>query len=240
MTDQRYIRQLIIDGWGEVTQEKLANSKVFILGAGGLGCPTALNLTLAGVGQITVCDYDTVDVTNLNRQFLHAEKDVDKDKAQSAKDSLSEINSEVTIKTISQKITTDVAEDLVGDAELILDCADNFDARFALNQCSIKNNIPMIHGAIWGMEGRLTVFHPPETPCLSCIFPVPPEPHMIPVLGGVSCSTGGLQAIEALKILTGLGTTLKNKMLIADYSTMSFQTLEIGRNPSCPVCVQSS
>jgi len=239
MRKERYVRQLIIEGWGDDTQEKIRRSNVFIVGAGGLGCPTALNLTLAGVGNITLCDCDIVDISNLNRQFLHTEDDIGKAKAVSAQETLSAINSEVRITAVSTKITAETVEDLVGDAALILDCVDNFDTRFVLNQCAIKKGIPLIHGAVWGMEGRLTVFHPPETPCLSCIFPTPPAVHQIPVLGGVACTTGSLQALEAIKILTGSGETLKNRMLIADYSTMSFQELEIARNPSCPVCVQS-
>lgn len=240
MSKERYIRQLIIEGWGDETQERISNSNVFIVGAGGLGCPAALNLTLAGVGNITLCDCDTVDITNLNRQFLHTEEDVGLQKVLSARDTLSAINSDVKFTTVSTQITADTVDNLIGDADVIVDCVDNFDTRFVLNQCAIRKRIPLIHGAVWGMEGRLTVFHPPETPCLSCIFPNPPEVHQIPVLGGVACTTGSLQALEAIKVLTGTGETLKNRMLIADYSTMSFQELEIARNPSCPVCVQST
>lgn len=239
MTTTRYQRQLILDDWGIDAQEKLKNSKVFIVGSGGLGCPVSLNLTLAGVGHITLCDHDTVDITNLNRQFLHSEADVGREKALSAKESLAAINSEVTFKTISTKITAENVDDLVGGSDIILDCVDNFDTRFILNQSAIKNGIPMIHAAVWGMEGRLTVFHPPETPCLSCIFPNPPIAQLIPVLGATACTTGSLQAIEAIKLLTGSGTVLKNRILIADYSTMSFQELEIARNPSCPICVSA-
>ena len=234
---ERYKRQILIDGWGTETQEKLANSKVFIAGAGGLGCPVALNLTSAGVGNITICDADTVDISNLNRQFLHAEKNIGVDKTASATQALAQFNSGVNFTALSRQITPDNVEELVADADIILDCLDNFEARYALNQCAIQKHIPLIHGAVWGMEGRITVFNPPATPCLSCLFPVSSEQkEVIPVLGVVTCATGSLQAMEAIQYLGGSSPSLQGKMLIMDYSVMHFQTLEVARNPDCPVC----
>jgi adenylyltransferase/sulfurtransferase len=234
---KRYKRQILIDGWGTNTQEKLSNSKVFIAGAGGLGCPVALNLTSAGVGNITLCDSDTVDISNLNRQFLHAEKNIGVDKTISAIETLSQFNSSLNFTALSCQITADNVNELVADADIILDCLDNFPARYALNQCAIHNHIPLVHGAVWGMEGRVTVFHPPTTPCLSCLFPVvPAQQEEIPILGVVTCATGSLQAMEALHYLRGSSPTLQGKMLITDYSAMQFQTLEVPINPDCTVC----
>jgi adenylyltransferase/sulfurtransferase len=233
---RRYRRQIILPAWGDEAQQKLSRSTIFVAGAGGLGCAVALNLTLAGVGRIRICDSDTVDITNLNRQFLHMEQSIGSDKTLSAQATLSAINSGITIEPVSRQITDSNVDEIVGDAQLIIDCLDNFDGRYALNLCAVRKGIPMIHGAIWGMEGRITFLHPPKTPCLACFFPKPPALHEIPVLGAVPCTIGSLQAIEALKHLTGSGTTLKGRMLIMDFSTMHFQELELGKNPLCPVC----
>lgn len=232
----RYQRQIILDGWGKDTQKKLKHSKVFIAGVGGLGCPVALNLTIAGVGHITICDSDTVDITNLNRQFLHQEADIGVDKTSSAQAALSALNSEVVFDAVTQKITTDNVDELVDGADIIVDCLDNFAGRFVLNQYVVRKGIPMVHGAVWGMEGRVSFFDPPATPCLACLFPESPAQENVPVLGGVTSATGSLQAIEAIHYLAGTGPTLKGRMLITDYSAMRFQELEVSRNPDCPVC----
>ncbi len=233
---ERYRRQILIDGWGLETQKRLAQSSVFIAGVGGLGCPVALNLTSAGVGNITLCDSDTVESTNLNRQFLHTEQNIGLEKTSSALQFLTRFNSGIKFTTHTCEITEDNVDQLVADADIILDCLDNFAARYALNQCAIRKGIPMVHGAVWGMEGRVTVFHPPQTPCLSCIFPVAPKPQEIPVLGAVTSATGSVQAMEALIYLAGSHPPLRGEILIMDYSSMHFQTLEIGRIPTCPVC----
>jgi adenylyltransferase/sulfurtransferase len=233
---RRYRRQVILPGWGAEAQETLKRSTVLVAGAGGLGCPVSLNLTVAGVGRIRICDSDTVEMTNLNRQFLHTEQRIDSQKPLSAQATLSAINSEIVLEPVTQEITDSTVEDIVGDAQVIIDCLDNFDGRKALNLCAVKKGIPMVHGAIWGMEGRVTFLHPPVTPCLACLFPKAPVRQEIPVLGAVACTTGSLQAIETIKYLVNSGTTLKGRMLIMDYSTMRFQELEVGKNSNCPVC----
>ena len=232
----RYQRQLILPGWGIETQKKLQCAKVFIAGAGGLGCPAALNLALAGVGHIRICDSDKVEISNLNRQFLHTEQSVGRNKARSAQATLSAINSEIIIEPVLHEITDNNVDDIVGDAQVILDCLDNFSARHALNLCAIRKGIPMIHGAIWGLEGRITSLHPPATPCLECIFPKVPSQEEFPVVGGVSCTVGSLQALEAIKYLTNMGTLLSGRMLIIDCSSMQFQELEVVKDPQCPAC----
>jgi adenylyltransferase/sulfurtransferase len=237
---ERYQRQILLDGWGVETQVRLKNSAVFVAGIGGLGCPVALNLALAGVGVIRICDSDMVDVTNLNRQFLHRDSHIGTKKTTSARECLNALNPYSCIETIHEKISPENVDELVGDSRVIIDCLDNFHARYALNQCALKNGIPMIHGAVWGMEGRIAVFEPPRTPCISCIFPEPPESSSVPVLGAVTSTTGSMQAIEAIRFLAGHKMALLGRMLIMDFSAMKFQELELPRNPSCPVCGQGS
>ncbi len=233
---QRYRRQLILPDWDEGTQEKLKGAKVLVAGVGGLGCGVALNLTEAGVGHIRICDADVVEMSNLNRQFLHKEANVGVAKTASGYETLHGLNSGIMIEQINQEINDDNVEEIVGDAQIIMDCFDNFPGRYTLNKCAIEKNIPMVHAAIWGMEGRVTFLQPPETPCFSCLFPKPPPKAELPVLGAVACTTGSLQAIEAIKYLTGTGKVLKGRMMIMDSSTMRFMELKIPKNPNCPVC----
>lgn len=235
---RRYRRQIILSDWGIETQKKLQRARVLVAGAGGLGCPAALNLALAGVGHIMVCDADAVEISNLNRQFLHTEQSLGTEKVHSVQSTLSCINSEVRVEPIHHKITDKNVDDIVGDAQIIIDCMDNFSARRALNRCAISKGIPLVHGAIWGMEGRVTFLHPPETPCLTCLFPKAPAQHEVPVLGAVSCITGSLQAVEAIKYLANSGETLRGRLLILDCSTMRFQELQVNKNPQCPDCGQ--
>jgi molybdopterin/thiamine biosynthesis adenylyltransferase len=233
---RRYKKQMSLSDWGIETQKKLKDSKVFVGGMGGLGCPAALNLALAGVGHIRICDDDSVEISNLNSQFLYTEHNIGIKKTLSAQVTLSSINSEIAVDPISHKITDENVDDIVGDAQIILDCLDNFSARYILNHCAIRKGIPMVHGAVWGMEGRVTFLYPPEGPCLTCIFPKAPAQQEVPVVGAVSCTIGSLQAIEAIKYLARSGRTLMGRMLILDCSTMQFQELKVPRNPQCPVC----
>jgi adenylyltransferase/sulfurtransferase len=233
---ERYQRQMMLPGWGVDTQEKLRRSKVLIVGVGGLGCPAALNLALAGVEHIRICDDDNVELSNLNRQFLHTERSIGTNKANSARETLSSINSEVIVEPIVQGLDENNVDDIVGDADIILDCLDNFPDRNTLNLSAIRKGIPMVHGAVWGVEGRVTFLHPPATPCLTCIFPKAGIEGELPILGAVSCTIGSLQALEAIKYLTDVGTLLSGRMLILDGSTMQCQELELAKDPDCPAC----
>jgi len=232
----RYARQILIPGWTVATQEKLMAAKVFVAGAGGLGCPVALNLAMAGVGTIRICDGDKVELSNLNRQCLHPEKSMNTNKADSAKATLSAINSELRVEPIDDRITGDNVDDLVGDSQVIVDCVDNFPARIALNRCSIRKGIPMVHGAIWGMEGQVAFFHPPETPCFECMFSKAPPQGEVPVLGAAPGTIGSLQALETIKYLTDTGRLLKGRMVVMDGSAMEFQELKLEKDPQCPAC----
>jgi len=233
---QRYKRQMMMAGWGEEGQKKLKGSTVFMVGAGGLGCPVSIYLSVAGVGKIILCDFDTPDLTNLNRQILYTHKDIGKNKAISAKETLSEINPDVTIEPVTEKITKENIDRFAHDADLIIDCLDNFPTRHLLNEYSVKTKKPFIHGGIYGMSGQLTFFHPPETGCLACIFPSSPEKEVFPVLGATPAVIATLQAMEAIKFLLGKGTNLKNRLLTWDGEKMEFRKLNIKKSPNCPVC----
>lgn len=196
----RYSRQMLIDGWGEEGQRKLNNSTIFIAGAGGLGSPVSIYLAVAGVGKIIICDFDSVEITNLNRQILHSHTRIGINKALSAKITLTAINPDVEVIAITEKITDENASKLIGNAVIIMDCMDNLETRYILNKVAIKNRIPLVFGAIYGMQGMLSFIQPPETPCLKCLFPEAPPRETFPVLGVTPGVIGALQALEANKI----------------------------------------
>jgi adenylyltransferase/sulfurtransferase len=232
----RYGRQLLLDGWSEAGQLTLKSSTVFIAGAGGLGSPVAIYLAAAGVGHIRICDVDVLEPTNLNRQILHDHTRVGMKKALSAAQTLALTNPHVEVTPLTDRIEAHNVDALVGNADIILDCLDNFQTRYVLNECSLRKNIPLVYGSIWGMEGRLSVFRPPTTPCLQCLIPEPPPKGVFPVVGATPGVIGTLQAIETLKFLTGTGTNLLGKLLVWDGTRMEFRILRIARDPQCPVC----
>lgn len=233
---KRYNRQIIMEGWGVETQEKLRNSTVFIAGAGGLGSPVSIYLTVAGIGNIRICDFDSPDWSNLNRQILHNHERIGTNKALSAKKTLAQLNPHINVTAFTDKIGFENVDTLVGDSQLIIDCMDNFPTRYILNEASINKNIPLIHGSIWGMEGRLSFISPPETPCLRCIFPEPPPSEVFPVVGATPGVIGCLQALEAIKFLTGIGNTLKGKLLVWEGKNNIFKTFKTFKDPECPAC----
>lgn len=232
----RYGRQMLIDGWGVPGQAKLKASSVFVAGAGGLGSPLAVYLAVAGVGQITICDADRVELSNLNRQILHNDSRIGQLKSTSAAKTLRELNPSLEITLHSDYLDQRNVADLVGAPDIIVDCLDNFETRYVLNAYCLKKDIPLVHGAIWGMTGQLTFIQPPETPCLRCLVPEPPPGEVFPVVGVTPGIIGCLQAAEVLKYLTGIGTTLKGKLLIFDAEEMFFNSVHVARQPSCPEC----
>ncbi len=233
---KRYTRQMMMDGWGESTQEKLKASTVFIAGAGGLGSPVSIYLAVAGIGHIAICDFDSPDLSNLNRQILHDHTRIGINKAVSAKMTLEKLNPDIKITAITDKIVEDNVDKLVGDADIILDCMDNFPTRFLLNGCAVRKHIPMVYGSIWGMDGRLSFIHSPETPCLRCIFEEAPPKEVFPVLGATPAVIGSLQALEAIKYLTGIGSNIKGKLLVWEGGKTDFRTFTVKKDPDCPVC----
>lgn len=232
----RYNRQLLIDGWGEEGQKKLKNSTVFIAGAGGLGSPVSVYLAVAGIGRIVICDFDSVEMTNLNRQILHSHTRIGINKALSAKITLTGINPDVEVIPITDKITESNAYDIVGDSKIILDCMDNLETRYILNEVAIKKGIPLVFGAIYGIQGMLSFIHSPETPCLKCLFPEAPPKETFPVVGATAGVIGALQALETIKYLVGIGKNFKNKLLVWDGMSGDFKTFKAQKDPSCNVC----
>ncbi len=233
---RRYARQMIIPGWGEATQRKLKASRVFIAGAGGLGSPVSFNLAVAGIGHIRICDFDTPELSNLNRQFLHDDSRIGMNKAESAKLSLARLNPNIQIEAVPEKIDEASVDRLVGDADLIMDCMDNYPTRFVLNACAVRKRIPMVHGSIWGFEGRVTFIQPPETACLACIFKSAPPREVFPVLGATPGIAGTIQAMEAIKYLAGVGSLLKGRLLCCDYLEMKFFEVKVRKDAACPTC----
>ena len=233
---QRYKRQMMMAGWGEEGQKKLKGTTVFKIGAGGLGSPVSIYLAVAGIGKIIICDFDSPDLTNLNRQILHTVKDLKKNKAVSAKETLTELNPDIIVEAVSEKITKENIDKYARDADIVIDCLDNFPTRHIVNEYCVKTKKPFVHGGIYGISGQLTFFHPPETGCLSCIFPSSPEPEVFPVLGTTPGVIGCLQATEVIKFLLGKGTNLKNCLLTWDGERMEFRKLNIHKSPNCPVC----
>ena len=230
----RYDRQIRL--LGEDGQEKLKDAKVFIAGAGGLGCPISIYLAAAGIGKINLVDKDTVALSNLNRQILHWEKDIDREKAISAKEKLTEINRDIKIDAKSDTITENNASDLVADADIIIDAMDNFSTRYLLNKTALEKGIPFVHGAISGFHGQATTVLPGESACLRCIFREAPPPSVFPVLGVTPGIIGLIQASEAIKYIVGVGELLSGKLLLWDGLTSQTEIVLVEKNAQCPDC----
>jgi len=233
---ERYHRQMLIRNWGEEGQERLRSATVFIAGAGGLGSPVAMYLAVAGIGTIRICDNGSPELSNLNRQLLHTEKDIGRSKTDSAQETLRKLNPHVAIEPLNATINDETVDKLVGASDIILDCLDNFPTRHVLNRYAAKKGVPFIHAGIYGLSGQLTFIHAPETPCLYCIFPGSPPPAVFPVAGVTPGVIGVLEATEAIKWLTGIGKNLKGRLLIWDGELMEFQKVAINKDPNCPVC----
>lgn len=233
---KRYHRQMLIDGWGKEGQIRLKNSRVFIAGAGGLGSPVSIYLAVAGVGHITICDFDKIDLTNLNRQILHDYTRIGLNKALSGKLTIENINPNVKVTALQDKILPENVDSIVNNADIIIDCMDNFQTRYILNETAIKKKIPLVYGSIRGMDGMLSFIQHPETPCLRCIFPEAPPDEVFPVVGVTPGIIGTLQALETIKYLTGIGLNVKGKLLVMDGSKMEFKTYKVYKDPLCPTC----
>jgi len=231
---ERYHRQIML--FGEDGQEKLKTARVVIAGAGGLGCPVATYLAVAGVGYLRIIDDDTVERTNLNRQILHWEKDIGLPKTGSAGEKLMAINPDIEIETVRITIDEETAPGLVRDADAIVDAMDNYPARYLLNHLACKFGIPLFHGAIRGFDGQATTIIPGKTACLSCIFPKAPPKEIFPVIGVTSGMIGMIQANEVLKYILGTGELLGNRLLIWDGLGSSLETIQVERDPYCTEC----
>jgi len=230
----RYNRQLIIPDFGEEGQGKLKDSHAVIVGVGGLGCASATYLAAAGVGHITIVDFDTVELTDLNRQILYGEEDIGKKKVIVAKRKLSRLNSKVEITPVLAKITEENALSLIDGAQVVIDGLDNSVTRLVVNSACVKQKIAYIYGGVSRLRGMVTTIIPGQTPCLACLRPE--GAGGLGVLGVTPAIIASLQALEAIKLLIGRSPALAGKLLLFNGDDMKFQLLEIRRNESCPVC----
>jgi adenylyltransferase/sulfurtransferase len=233
---ERYHRQLILPGWGEQAQERLKRATVFVAGAGGLGSPVSLYLAAAGVGTLRICDSGAVELSNLNRQILHADQDLGRRKVRSARWMLGRINPLVRVVPLHAEMSESTIEGLAGDASLLIDCLDNFETRLVLNAFAVRRSLPMIHAGVTGYCGQITFLHPPATACLACLVPQAPPRETFPILGATAGMLGCLEALEALKYLAAQGSLLSGRLLFCDGAGMQFQEVAIQKDPRCPVC----
>jgi adenylyltransferase/sulfurtransferase len=239
---QRYSRHLIMPEVGMEGQLKLANAKVLMIGAGGLGAPLGLYLAAAGVGRLGIVDFDVVDTTNLQRQITFTTGDVGKPKNEAAKARLAALNPDIQIDTYNTRLTSDNALDLFRPYDIIVDGTDNFPTRFLVNDACVLLNKPNVYGSIFRFEGQATVFHYPGGPCYRCLYPEPPPPGLVPscaeggVLGVLPGIIGSIQAMETIKLILGTGEPLAGRLLLFDALGMRFRELKLRKNPNCAVC----
>jgi molybdopterin/thiamine biosynthesis adenylyltransferase len=234
----RYNRQLIIPDFGEEGQEKLKDSHAIIVGVGGLGCVSATYLAAAGVGHISIVDFDIVELPDLNRQILYSEEDIGQPKVTAAQKRLSRLNSKVEITPVFAKITDENVLSLINGAQVVVDGLDNSAARLLVNSACVKQKTAYIYGGVSRLRGMVTTIIPGKTPCLACLRPE--GVGGLGVLGVTPAIIASLQALEAIKLLIGQSPALAGKLLLFNGDNMKFQLLEIRRNESCPVCSPTS
>ena len=233
---ERYDRQIRINGFGKKGQEKLKKATVFVAGAGGLGSPASIYLAVAGIGRLKLVDNDKVDLSNLNRQILHWQKDIDKKKTQSAEKKISQLNPNVKIDTIYETIDEGNVFKLIDNCDVIVDAMDNFSTRYLLNRAALEKKIPLIHGGIYGFEGRVMTIIPRKSACLRCVFPEAPPKETFPVIGVAPGVIGCIQASEVVKYLVGIGELLKDRLLVYDGLSSRFTEIKVEKNPKCVDC----
>jgi molybdopterin/thiamine biosynthesis adenylyltransferase/rhodanese-related sulfurtransferase len=239
----RYSRHLLIPEVGEQGQLRLLDSKVLLVGAGGLGSPASLYLAAAGVGRLGIVDADVVDESNLQRQIVHSTDVIGEPKVESAKRTIEALNPDVQVVPYQERLTSENVDRILADGwDVIVDGADNFPTRYLVNDASIWHDVPVVHGSIYRFEGQVTVFKPGAGPCYRCLFPSPPPPELAPscaeggVLGVLPGIIGSLQASEALKLALGIGDALVGRLLLFDALAAEFNEVTIRRDPDCPVC----
>ena len=238
----RYQRHLLLPEVGVEGQQKLLGARVLLLGAGGLGSPAALYLAAAGVGTLGIIDMDVVDESNLQRQILHNMDRIGERKVDSAKKTLTAINPDVDVVTYDMRLDAGNVVELLSQFDIVIDGADNFPSRYLLNDASLKTNTPVVHGSIFRFEGQATVFKPFDGPCYRCMIPEPPPAELAPscaeagVLGVLPGIIGSIQALEAIKLILGIGDDLSGRLLAYDSLEQSFRTFKVNRDPECPAC----
>ena len=237
----RYSRHIIMGDVGSKGQRTLMGSKALIIGAGGLGSPSAIYLALAGVGTVGIVDFDVVELSNLQRQVLHHTADVGRPKVQSAIDNIKSYNPDVNVVVHETRLESDNAMEIIDQYDLVINGADNFATRYLVNDACYLQNKPLVDGSILIFDGQATVFLPGEG-CYRCLFPSPPPPGMVPncaeagVLGALPGLVGSIQATEALKYFLGIGESLSSRLLLVDALSMTFREVRLKKNPNCPLC----
>ncbi|MDP6494090.1 MAG: molybdopterin-synthase adenylyltransferase MoeB [Dehalococcoidia bacterium] len=238
---KRYSRHIIMPQVGSKGQRNLLDAKVLIVGAGGLGSPVAVYLALAGVGTIGIVDFDVVEISNLQRQILHRQSDIGKSKVLSAQQSLAEFNSDVKVVGHEAPLTSENAMEIIAQYDIIVNGADNFAARYLVNDAAYLSGKPLVDGSILIFDGQASVFIPDQG-CYRCLFPTPPPPGVVPscaeagVLGALPGMVGSIQAVETMKVILGAGEPLVGRLLLIDALSMEFRTVKLRRNPQCPLC----
>lgn len=238
----RYSRHILIPDIDQIGQQRILNSKVLCIGAGGLGSPTIMYLAAAGVGEIGIVDFDFVDISNLQRQIIHNQSDIGKRKSESAKEKVSQLNPNVKISTFEIKLDSSNALEIFRNYDLIIDCTDNFATRYLVNDAAAILGKPYVWGSIYRFDGQASVFWSQQGPCYRCLYPTPPPVGSVPscaeggVLGVLCGAIGSIQSNEALKLITGIGKTLLGTLLIYDALESSYKKIEVKKSPNCPIC----
>jgi sulfur-carrier protein adenylyltransferase/sulfurtransferase len=239
---KRYSRHLIIPEIGMTGQKRLKNARVLCVGAGGLGSPALLYLAAAGVGTLGIIDFDVVDESNLQRQIIHGQSDIGRPKAESARDSIQEINPLVNVVVHETALDNDNVMEIFSQYDLIVDGTDNFATRYLVNDACVLLGKPYVWGSIYRFDGQASVFWAEYGPCYRCLYPEPPPPGMVPscaeggVLGVLCASIGSIQVNEAIKLLTGVGDSLAGRLMIYDALEMSYRTVRVRKDPECAIC----
>ena len=234
----RYTRNIAINDIGSKGQEKLRSAKVLVVGAGGLGSPVLAYLAAAGVGTLGIVDYDTVDITNLQRQILHYTSNIGELKTQSAQEKLQALNPEICIQTYNQKFTIENADSLIAGYDFVIDCCDNYETKFLINDVCVRSQKAYSHGAILALQGEVMTYVSGAA-CYRCVFGEAPDENTVPtaaqagVLGAVAGVIGSIQAAECIKFITGVGSLLTNRLLLVDAKSMQFTTLAVKRKEGC-------
>jgi len=238
----RYSRHFLLPEVGEEGQAKLLDAKVLMVGAGGLGSPSAFYLAAAGVGTMGIIDPDVVDLSNLQRQILHTNDRIGQPKTDSAKQTLQALNPDVRVITYQEKLTSENVMEIIKDYDIIVDGCDNFPTRYLVNDACVMANKPNVHGSIFQFDGQASVFYPGKGPCYRCLYPEPPPPGMAPscaeagVLGVLPGLIGTIQALETIKLILGKGDALVGKLLCFNTLSMEITTLNLKKDPNCPMC----
>lgn len=238
---RRYSRHIIMPQVGSAGQRRLLDSRVLIVGAGGLGSPVAIYLALAGIGTLGIVDYDVVDVTNLQRQILHHDADIGRSKVESARETLLAYNPDLEVVTFEEPITSENAMEMMSGFDVVVSGADNFAARYLINDAAYLSGKPLVDGSILMFDGRATTYVPGKG-CYRCVFPDPPPPGEVPncseagVLGMLPGMVGSIQAAETVKVLLGTGEPLVGRLLLIDALDMDFREVKVRQDPDCPLC----